>query len=199
MRLQNTAPVAVCHPEITDLQLRELAHRLRQYRFTILVVPSELDADRLLRTRLMPLLSRRSSDLGRQLEPALPTQVDNRRAASRTESSVFFESWRAMQLSGELNKRSPGQDERVCKLIVMTGLGDVLREAGSGHEEANRWLKTLAQAHWALDRHDEPPVQLLLVIDQAALPLLEILRLQGLPVDESKEFLAPTAPLPLAE
>jgi len=175
-------------PEITDRQLCDLAHRLRQYRFTVLILPSELDAVSLLQTRLMPLLSRRSSDLERSAQSSVPAQGGERRAGRQTETAVFFDGWRAMQHGNALEWRTPQRDD--LTLLVMAGLGDALRDAGKS-EEAGRWLGALAQAYWGLDGREGRPVQLLLAMDQAAMPLLEALRLHGLPVDEAIEHLAP--------
>lgn len=177
-------------PEITDRQLRDLAHRLRQYRFTLLVLSSDLDAVRLLQTRLMPLLSRRNSDLRRSAESSVPGQGGERRADQQTETAVFFEDWRAMQHRNALEWPTRQRDDRT--LLVIAGLGDALRDAGKS-EEAGRWLEALAQAYWGLDGPEGRPVQLLLAMDQAAMPLLEALRLHGLPVDEAIEHLAPSA------
>ena len=178
-------------PEITDRQLRELAQRLRQYRFTLLVLSSDLDAARLLQTRLMPLLGRRSSDLGRSAEPSVVARGGERRTDQQTETAVFFPDWRAMQHGNALDWRTPQRDDRA--LLVMAGLGDALRDAGTS-AEADRWLEALAQAYWGLDGREGQPVQLLLTMDQAAMPLLETLRLHGLPVDEAIEHLAPGSP-----
>jgi hypothetical protein len=169
-------------PGAHDHAMRRLAQRLRGQRLTLLVVPPGVDMHALLKQRLMLLLGRRDSDVDLLAGAPTParTPMAERRQQRQSETTAFFDDWAQMARSGALDWRPPGADDRV--LLVMPQLGDCLRAAGAD-AAAQRWLQALVQAYWALDGRAQRPVQLLLAIDSASLPLLELLRLQGLPVD----------------
>ena len=170
-------------PGAHDHAMRWLARHLRAQRLTVLVVPDGLDIHSLLQHRLMLLLGRRESDVDllTGVWDAVPRAVPERRLQRQSETTAFFDGWAPMARSGALDWRPPGRDDRV--LLVMPQLGAALRDACTDPAAA-RWLQALVQGFWALDGRDQRPVQVLLAIDAASQPLLEILRLQGLPVDD---------------
>ncbi|GCL62264.1 hypothetical protein [Pseudaquabacterium pictum] len=163
--------------------MRWLATHLRAQRLTVLVVPDDLDIAGLLRQGLMALLGRRDSDIDplNGVWQAAAHTVPDRRHQRQSEAAAFFDGWAPMARSGALDWRPPGRDDRV--LLVMPQLGAALRDAGNDPAAA-AWLQALAQGFWALDGRDRRPVQVLLAIDAGSLPLLELVRMQGLPVDD---------------
>lgn len=187
---------------IGDTQLRQLAHRLRQFRFTLLLHPPGLDAARLLRERLMPMLARRAGDQA-DSEPlpwqesrgdrlavvadTLPTAREERRASGQAETAVFIDGLQA--LDAELLPAADGSPGDTRMLLVLANVADVLAAAGTD-PAADHLLRTLSQIHWGLDpRVQGRQVRLLLAMDSDAWPLVDVLKLHALPVDEATESL----------